>query len=339
MRAAVITGGEVRVEDRPEPKTSGDLVEVKVLIAPMCTEYLARRPGGPAGVLGHEAVGVVVDAAASARVARGDRVVVMPQFGCGSCELCTSGEHIHCPNQRDVLAETGSDYGTATFAQYLIKPDWLLLPVPDDISLRHAALTCCGLGPGWTAAERTRITACDTVTVTGCGPVGLGAIVNARARGALVIAIEENPYRRELARALGAVVVDPGAGPVEAQIRALTGGAGADAVVDTTGAQPLFAAATSALRRRGRAAVLAWGAELSVVDVVALGLELHGCWHWNHQRFAAGMWELVRRMRASLDRMITHHFDLDELVAAMDVQDAARCGKVFLYPHGQQAVS
>jgi hypothetical protein len=52
MRAAVVTGGEVRVEERPEPSSSGDLVEDKELIAPMCTEYLVRRPSDTTYALG-----------------------------------------------------------------------------------------------------------------------------------------------------------------------------------------------------------------------------------------------------------------------------------------------
>ena len=123
-------GGKVMIVDRPEPCAAGNIVKVQVTITPMCTEFKDRRAGAPSDVLGHEAAGVVVDPADSKLVREGDHVVVMPGYGCGRCSLCTTGEHIFCRSQRDVLAETGSRYGTATYAEYLIKPDWLLLPVP-----------------------------------------------------------------------------------------------------------------------------------------------------------------------------------------------------------------
>jgi threonine dehydrogenase-like Zn-dependent dehydrogenase len=340
MTAAIISAGEVAVTDRPEPVAAGDIVKVRILVAPMCTEFKDRRAGATSGVLGHEAAGLVVDAGSSTRVRAGDRVVVMPQYGCGICWLCTAGDHIHCPDQRDVLAETGSPYGTATYAQYVLKPDWLLLPVPADISLRHAALTCCGLGPGFNAIHTMGVTALDTVLVSGCGPVGLGTAINAVTRGARVIALETNPYRAELARTLGAeVVLDPtDADPLD-QIRELTGGRGVDCAVETSGAPDAAGLLAAAVRRRGQLAVVAWGTGLTLPPLVPLGLTVHGCWHWNHQRYATRMWATVRAAGTRLDTLVTHEFPLEKVAEAMDVQDSGACGKVFLLPFGPEALS
>jgi L-iditol 2-dehydrogenase len=341
VRAAVLPEpGEVAVVDRPDPVARGDIVTVRVLVAPMCTEYKDRRAGAVTDVLGHEAAGVVVDAGTSTRVRAGDRVAVMPQYGCGVCWLCTAGDHIHCPDQRDVLAETGSAYGTATYAEYLLKPDWLLLPVPEDVSLRHAALTCCGLGPGFHAVQRMGVDALDTVLVSGCGPVGMGTVVNAVVRGARVIALETNPYRAELARALGAeVVLDPTAAGVAGEIRELTGERGPDAAVETSGAPGAAALLATVTRRRGQLAILAWGKGVDLPPLVPLGLTVHGCWHWNHQRYATRMWATVRAAGTRLDRLVTHEFPLEKVAAAMDVQESAACGKVFLLPFGAEALS
>jgi len=337
MRAAVLGAGTVSVVDRSEPTASGDIVKVRILIGPMCTEFKARHSGAAVDVLGHEAAGVVVDPGDSRRVAVGDRVVVMPQYGCGVCWLCAAGDHIHCPDQRNVLAETGSAYGTATYAQYVLKPDWLLLPVPDDVSLRHAALTCCGLGPTFTAANRTRIGALDTVLVSGCGPVGLGAVVNAAVRGARVIALEVNPFRAKLAETLGAeAIVDPTAPDVVDQIRALTRGRGVDAAIETSGAPVAARLIAEASRRLGRIAIVAWGNDVTFPPLVPLGVEIHGCWHWNHQRYAAGMWTVVRHAGPRLDAMVTHEFPLERVAEAMDLQDSGECGKVFLLPNGAE---
>ena len=335
MRAAAIRGpGEVVLVDRPEPEAGADIVTVRILVAPMCTEFRDRRAGSVSDALGHEAAGVVVDAGRSTRVRAGDRVVVMPQYGCGVCRLCTAGDHIHCPHQRDVLAETGSLYGTATYAEFVLKPDWLLLPVPDDIDLRHAALTYCGLGPGFNALNRTGATALDTLVVSGCGPVGLGTIVNAAVRGVRTIALEPDPYRAELAIRLGAeTVLDPAGAGTLAAIKDLTGD-GADCGVETSGAPSAAGLLARALRPRGRLAVVAWGGEVTLPPLVPLGLEIHGCWHWNHQRDGERMWRTVRTAGQWLDELVTHEFPLEKVAEAMDVQDGGACGKIFLFPHG-----
>ncbi|MDH2443329.1 zinc-binding dehydrogenase [Amnibacterium sp. CER49] len=337
MKAAAITGpGEARVLEQSRPSAHGDLVVVQILIAPMCTEFKHRRSGPPETTLGHEAAGIVVDAGTSSLVRNGDRVAVMPHYGCGRCWLCTAGDYMYCENPRDVLAETGQDYGTATYAQYVLKPDWLLAPIPDDISLQHGALACCGLGPSFTAMERMQVDALDTVLVSGCGPVGLGAIVHGAVRGARVLAIETHPFRAELARKLGAEqVFDPRDADVVEQIRAATrDGRGVDAAVETSGAPGASRTLALSTRRRGQISFVAWGADVDLPPLVPTGLDIHGCWHWNHLTSAPAMWETIRKAGPLLDTMVTDVMDLDEVSAAMDLQDTGNCGKIFLLPHG-----
>lgn len=339
MKVAGVTGPRTAaVVERPEPTAAADIVKVQVLVAPACTEWRQYGAGETTEALGHEAVGVVVGAGGSSRVRDGDRVVVMPQYGCGRCALCQAGDHIHCRDQRDVLAETGSETGTATYAQFVLKPDWLLLPVPDDVSLVSASLACCALGPTFQAMERLRVDGLDTVLVSGCGPVGLGALVNAAVRNARAIALESHPYRGALARALGAVaVVDPTASDALAQIRELTGGDGADASIETSGAASAAPLLVEGTRRRGRIAFTSWSGVVEVNPLVGRGLELHGCWHWNHQRDGERMFETIRRAGPLLDRLVTHRFPLDDVAAAWELQLTGECGKVLLFPWGEDA--
>lgn len=326
-------GGEVEIVERPEPHAAGNIVKVQIEITPMCTEFRDRRAGARNDVLGHEAAGIVVDSADSPLVRAGDRVTVMPGNACGACRVCVMGEHIYCRHSRDVLAETGSAYGTATYAEYLIKPDWLLLPVPADISLRHAALACCALGPGLNAVRRLRLTECDTVLVSGCGPVGLGAIVQSVALGARVIAVEPNEYRARLALRLGAGSrVYPGDPGFIRIIRELTDGCGASCAIETSGTLLAPSLLLSALRPLGRMALLAWDAHVQLPPLVPHGVAIYACWHWNHNRDSAGMWSVIRESGTALDAMITHEFELENASEAMDLQDTGRCGKVLLYP-------
>lgn len=334
MRAAAITDtGRVEVVEQVRPTATRDLVVVKNLVAPMCTEFKQRRAGVLSESVGHEAAGIVVDAGGSTRVRVGDRVAVMPHYGCGSCEDCLAGDHMHCVRQRDVLAETGQPHGTGSYAQYVLKPDWLLAPVPDDISLKHAAFACCGLGPTFAALQRMHVGALDTLLVSGCGPVGLGAVVQGVVRGARVLAVETHPYRAQLARDLGAErVLDPLSEDVPAVVHELTGGA--DAGVETSGAPTAARTLALAARRRGSVSFISWN-DIELPALVPLGLTLHGIWHWNHLTMARAMWDTIRKARPLLDTMLTHVLPLEDVAAAMDLQDTGRCGKVFLLPHGE----
>jgi L-iditol 2-dehydrogenase len=340
VKAGIITGpGHVELTDQEMPQARDDIVLVQILVAPLCTEFKDRRVGNTANHIGHEAVGIVVDAARSRRVRSGDRVVVMPQFACGTCWLCQRGDHIYCPHQRDVLAETGSANGLGTLADYVLKPDWLLVPVPDDVTLEHAAMACCGFGPTFTAHQRIGTRSLDTVVVSGAGPVGLGGIAQGVARGATVVAIESHPYRQKLARALGAVeVLDPAKSDPVSWVRELTAGRGADGAIETSGAPGATAVAARCLRVGGSLAIVAWTEEVTLPALVPLGIDVHGCWHWNHQRHAEDMWATIRAADSMIDQLITHHLALDQISAAMDVQDAGECGKILLLPVGEQAL-
>jgi L-iditol 2-dehydrogenase len=338
VRAAEITGkGVVEVVDRTIPQASGDLIVVKILVAPMCTEFKKRQNGTEDHSLGHEAVGVVTDAGDSRRFSVGDRVAVMPHYGCGVCYLCTSGDYMHCPNQRDVLAETGQDYGTATYSQYLLKPDWLVIKIPDDISLVHGAMACCGFGPTFGALERMNVDALDVLLVSGCGPVGLGAIVQGVTRGARVFAIETHPFRAELARKLGAErVFNPMEEDVPALVRELTG-RGADAGIETSGAPTAAKNLALSVRSRGKLSVVAWAGDVSFPPLVPQGLDIFGVWHWNSLNLVEEMWRSVRKASDLIDVMITHVMPLEEVSDAMDIQDTGACGKILLLPHGDLA--
>jgi L-iditol 2-dehydrogenase len=335
MKAAAITGPrQCAVVEQPNPVVRGDFVRVKITVAPMCTEFKAYKEGWKGDSLGHEAAGEVdeVGDAAKGRLKPGDRVVVMPQYPCGRCELCLAGDYIHCENTIDPLAACASLTGTATYAQYCIKEDWLLLPIPEDISTPQAAMACCGLGPTFGAMQRMAVDAYDTVAVVGLGPVGLGAVVNAAFRGARVIGFEGNLYRANLARELGAsAVIDPADPDALRRLKDLTGGRGADKVVECTAVPAAQKFAVQAARRRGQVGFVGWGGHIELDNMIPDGLTLHGCWHWNLHD-AARMWQTIRANHARLDQMITHRFPLSRVQDAWELQLSGLCGKVLLDP-------
>ena len=148
-KAAILGVREAGIVDVPMPEPKENWALVKVHSVPMCTEYKMFVAGRRAEYLGHEAAGEVVAVAQPGRVKVGDRVVVQPQYPCGVCDLCVAGDYIHCQDTVDFEAFTGSREGSATYAQYLLKPDWLLSKIPDGVSYDMASLALCGFGPSF----------------------------------------------------------------------------------------------------------------------------------------------------------------------------------------------
>lgn len=336
MKKAVILGErQADLVDVPDPRAKEDWVVVKVHVTPMCTEYKAFLSGRKSDQLGHEAAGEVVEVAQPGNVKVGDRVVVMPQFACGKCKLCRSGDYIHCQHNTDFAALFGTRDGSATYAQYLLKPSWLIPIIPDGVSYERASLACCALGPTFGACDLMAVDRFDTVMVTGAGAVGLGAVVNASFRGARVIVVESIPYRAQVAKALGAeVVVDPTSKTALADIMDLTHGIGVDKSVDCSGAIAAQRLCIDAARRKGHISFVGIGpGELGLRawdDMVTKGLTLHGAWHYKLQRFP----EVMRVIQESpvIDRLVSHVLPMSQIQQAFEVSSAHDCAKILLKP-------
>ena len=335
MLQAAITGPrQAGLVTRPDPTPHDDWVVVKVHAAPMCTEYKAFVNGTPTDSLGHEAAGEVVAIARPGKLKLGDRVVVMPLYGCGCCALCVSGDYIHCQDVLQGQAFAPGGPGHPTFAQYIVKPDWLLPKIPETVSYDHAALACCGLGASFGAMQRLGVTAFTTLLITGAGPVGLGAVVNARCRGARVIVVEGTPYRAALAARLGAeIVLDPADPATPARLRELTG-IGPDCALECSGTVAAQRLCIDATRRKGRVAFVGECSEPVALtispDMIRKGLTLMGSWHYNLADFG----KLMRVIEASpdLDRLITHRLPMSQIQSAFDTTLTARSGKIILDP-------
>ena len=301
----------------------------------MCTEFYHYRDGTESLCLGHEAAGEVVEIAQPGKVSIGDRVVVMPQYPCGVCELCLGGDYIHCEHVVDPYEICSCMTGKATYSQYVVKQDWLLLPIPDDMSYDHASMACCGLGASFGAVNSLGINSSDTVLVTGLGPVGLGAVINCISRGARVIGVARNPYRTRLALDLDTeTVLDPMDPEVTEKIRRLTGGRGADKSIDCSGGEIYQRICIDGTRRRGQVAFVGESKNLTVNvsdDLIRKGLTIHGSWHWNLNH-AAMMMETIVRNPEPIDKLITHAFGLTETENAFKLQISGNCGKVLLHP-------
>jgi threonine dehydrogenase-like Zn-dependent dehydrogenase len=255
MRAVVWHGiGDIRLDDVPEPKIQAptDAI-VKITTSAICGTdlHLVRgtMPGMKQGtIIGHEAVGEVVEAGSGIRnLAPGDRVVVPSTISCGYCSYCRAGYQAQCDNANP----GGKLAGTAFFggpeaagavdglqAEYARIPyaNATLVPLPADVTDAQAIMLSDIFPTAWFGAKLAEIRTGDTVAVFGAGPVGQLAILSAYLQGAgRVIAVDRHADRLALARAQHAEIIDfDSENPVEA-IQELTGGIGVDRVVDAVG--------------------------------------------------------------------------------------------------------
>ena len=334
MKRIAITGvKQTTLLDVPIPQPRQDWVLVKVHAIPLCTEYKNWLSGNE--YHGHEAAGEVVMVAQPGKVKVGDRVVVMAGTSCGKCALCISGEYIHCQQMHDPAEFTGVAYGGDTHVQYLLKQDWLLVPIPDDISYTRAALACCGLGPTFGALENMNVSVTDTVLITGGGAVGLGGVVNAKFRGARTIMVEQVPYRQQKARELGAdLVLSPHDPEIRTKLLAYTDMRGVDACLETSGNVVAQRLCIDMVRRRGKISLVGeCGNDLAIQasnDFIRKGISLMGQWHYNLN----GAQKLMQVIRDSpvAEQLITHVYPINEIQHAFATCASQECGKVMILP-------
>lgn len=336
MKKAVFFGGrKAGLIEVSDPKPKGDWAVVKVHAAPMCAEYKGFVAGHKADFLGHEAAGEVVEVSQPGKVKVGDRVVVMPQYPCGKCPLCLAGEYIHCEHVYNFEKFSGSREGSATMAQYLLKPDWLLPAIPDGVSYERASLACCGLGPSFGALQSMGLSAFDTVLITGIGPVGFGAIVNARFRRAKVIAMESIPWRMERAKQMGAEqVINPNDENALGQVKELTDGVGVDCALDCSGNIQAHRLCIDATRKKGKVAFVGECSEQTAIrispDLIRKGLTLIGSWHYNLNYFPSIM--KVVQKSPLIDLLISHVMPMSQIQEAMEISASHQSAKIILKP-------
>ncbi len=263
MRALTWHGKhDVRVETMPDPEIMNprDAI-IKVTSTAICGSdlhlYDAVIPGVlPGDILGHEFMGEVVEVGPKSTLKKGQRVVVPFTISCGSCFFCEKHQYSACDNSNPVEKQDISEtlYGHAMSAlfgyshltggypggqaEYVRVPfsDVGPIVIPDGMDDDQVLFLSDILPTGWMAADNCDIEQGDTVAVWGAGPVGLFAVQSALAMGAhKVIAIDHYPHRLELARSLGAEVIDFRQTSVLQALMEMTGGLGPDAVIDAVG--------------------------------------------------------------------------------------------------------
>lgn len=235
-------------------------------------------------VPGHEACGTVEETGAEVRrVKTGDRVLASVSPACGRCWWCLNEMSNHCelgpqvrttPRFRLPSGQLAPAVcGCGTFAEAMVVDEASLVPVATSLPDEQLAFLGCGVTTGVGAALNTaRVTPGSSVAVIGCGGVGQSVVQGARIAGAsVIIAVDPVPGRRQASLDVGAThEVDPAdADPVE-QVRALTGGRGAEFTFEVVGRPELMVQAFDMARAEGTVTLVGMPAKDAIFSLRAL---------------------------------------------------------------------
>ena len=247
--------GSLSLIDRPEPRPQAKEALLRIRRIGVCgTDYHILGGRQPylnyPRVMGHELGAEVVEAPPGSGLIPGMTVVVVPYLSCGTCRACGRGLTNCC--QRISVLGVHQDGG---MAEYLAVPVANVIPAP-NLSLDQAAMVEF-LAIGAHGIRRATVTAEDRVLVVGAGPIGMAALIFARARGAAVTVMDLRADRLAFSRtaldATATVIASPEA---EAELAALTEGEFFDVVIDATGHLPSMKRGLSFVGHGGRYALL-----------------------------------------------------------------------------------
>jgi threonine dehydrogenase-like Zn-dependent dehydrogenase len=333
---ALRTAGErqVLVLERPMPRPEPGEVVIKMQATGICGSDLHpyRHPSplhlDPGFISGHEPCGVIHEIGADVEGWKvGDRVAVYFRRTCGECHYCRIGRRNVCINRRASYGHQGQD-GSHTEYMRLEAP--CLMPLAEHLSFLDGAILACQAGTAYYPLSRLGVSGRDVLVVSGLGPVGLLAVLFAKPMGATIVGIDPSAGRRELAAKLGAdATLDPTAGPVGEQLPALYP-AGADKLIETSGASAAHAVIGDLLMPLGSAALVGLGTREFTTPLFRLvhkELTLFGTSIYPDFQFDE-ICEFIRRHDVKLSSIVTHQLPLEEGPTAYEIAADANSGKV-----------
>ena len=334
-------GAPVEVTTITIPDPGPGEVVVRVQACGVCHTDLTYREGGINDefpfLLGHEAAGVVEEIGPGVEsVVVGDFVVLNWRAVCGQCRACKRGRPQYCFDTHNADQKMTLDDGTeltpalgiGAFAEKTLVHAGQCTKVDPDADPAVVGLLGCGVMAGLGAAVNTgNVSRGDSVAVIGCGGVGDAAIMGARLAGAgTIIAIDRDARKLEWARGVGAThtVNTTDTDTVEA-VRELTGGFGADVVIDAVGRPETWRQAFYARDLAGTVVLVGvptpeMTLEMPLVDFFSRGGALKSSWYGDclPERDFPMLVDLYRQGRIPLERFVSERIKLDE------VEDAFR---------------
>lgn len=361
LRAAVMPAPHAPVEVRAyaRPTLEPGAVLLETIYSEVCGTDVHLHHGRLAGVPyplipGHVNVGHVVETAGAVvdvdgqPLQSGEIVTFLDVHEtCGRCWYCLVAKaSTRCPHRRVYGITYGADEGLlGGWAEAIyLKPGVKILRLPANVPPERFIAAGCGLPTALHAIERAQIQLGDSVVVQGSGPVGLTALVLAQLQGAgQVIVVGAPALRLAVARELGAdAVIDITQLAPEArvaQVRALTGGRGADVTIEATGNPAAVREGMLMTRDAGRLIVVGQYTDNGEVsfnphqDLNKKHLDVRGCWGSDFSHLYRGVRVLARYGdRFGWERMITRAYTLDEANQALADVEGLRVVKALIRP-------
>jgi len=343
MKAAVLNKPfDMEIKQIAIPTPKADEVLLKVYCIGVCGSDVHYYEHGKIGryvvekpiILGHELAGDIVAVGEQVtNVSVGDRVAVEPGVTCGRCEYCKGGRYNLCP---DVVFMATPPVDGA-WAEYVTIRSDFVFKLPDTMSYEEGALLE-PLSVGLHAMKRAGVTPADRVLVTGLGPIGLLAVQAARIFGVKEIyATDVMPFRQELALEMGVTaVLNPATMDVKSKLDELTGGAGVDVVVETSGNAGAIASTIPTVKRGGRVVLVG----LPVADQIGIDIgslvdaELNVYGLFRYANTYPGAIAALGGGNYPIEKVITHKFSLDQTKEAVEVARTQKDTsiKVMIYP-------
>ncbi|MFG2907953.1 S-(hydroxymethyl)mycothiol dehydrogenase [Kitasatospora sp. NPDC048286] len=334
-------GAPVEVTTIVVPDPGPGEAVVRIQACGVCHTDLHYREGGINDefpfLLGHEAAGIVESVGEGVtEVEPGDFVVLNWRAVCGQCRACKRGRPQYCFNTHNAKqkmtlldgTELSPALGIGAFAEKTLVAAGQCTKVDPAAEPAVAGLLGCGVMAGLGAAINTgNVGRGDSVAVIGCGGVGGAAVMGSRLAGAAkIIAVDIDDRKLETARKLGAThtVNSRTTDPVEA-IRELTGGNGADVVVEAVGRPETYKQAFYARDLAGTVVLVGvptpeMTLELPLLDVFGRGGALKSSWYGDclPSRDFPMLIDLYLQGRLDLGAFVTETIELDKVEQAFD---------------------
>ncbi|WP_371651600.1 MULTISPECIES: S-(hydroxymethyl)mycothiol dehydrogenase [unclassified Streptomyces] len=343
VRGVIAPGKDepVRVETIVVPDPGPGEAVVKVQACGVCHTDLHYKQGGINDdfpfLLGHEAAGVVESVGAGVSdVAPGDFVILNWRAVCGQCRSCLRGRPQYCFNTHNAKqkmtlldgTELSPALGIGAFAEKTLVAAGQCTKVDPSVSPAVAGLLGCGVMAGIGAALNTgNVGRGDTVAVIGCGGVGDAAVVGARLAGAAkIVAVDIDDRKLATAKIMGAThTVNSRTEDAIEAVRALTGGFGADVVIEAVGRPETYKQAFYARDLAGTVVLVGvptpdMKLELPLIDVFGRGGALKSSWYGDclPSRDFPMLIDLHQQGRIDLAAFVTETIALDEVEKAFE---------------------
>lgn len=353
MKALVLTGPRAfEIREVPVPAPGPHEVLCRVRAVAICGTDPEVVAGGFPGywppaypfIPGHEWAGEVVALGEHAYGFEiGDRVAGEAWKGCGLCDNCVAGHYNRCQNYG--VTETGMrHYGfrhQGAYAQYNAFSVKSVHKMPDNVSFLEGSIVDT-VGPGMHCIDMTGVTAGGTLALIGPGPIGLCAMQAARARGTSRTIVVGRGARLAAAGRLGAdVLIDFEKEDPVAAVRAATNGAGADEVIESSGAPGTLVQAVKMVKEGGRIGLLGVPAE-SVTEalpykyicrneIAIFGVKAN-------PNVAARIIRMIAAGQLNVKDLVSHVFPLERFGEALETFVKRKQGaiKVVIEPNGPE---